>query len=294
MNFDSNRFEYRSPKELEGDKAHYIFVPMSLITDSELNNNRVALFAYLSIYRGLNSKVLFSVPKFIEWAGFKSNTHTGGINDKVLETLDMMNDIGYLAYCDEPSRSSLFEIKMDMQYITEACENNFAILYIDEIEKIMAFKREMGKTSHLNSFSVSLVFAYLRRKIFRRPNELNPEEQTTDGIKSRRERCPEAYACEYKSIGTDLGLKPRVVSKSAKILERLELLVVEEAYHFKTDDGEYRTPYTMFANYEKREGRYLLDYGANYAHREMELREKDIASHMKRQPYTLKKSWKIA
>ena len=294
MDFDNVKFEYRTPEKLDGDKAKYLFVPMSLIEDSELYVYRVALFAYLAMYRGLNNRVVFSVPRFVEWAGFKSDTHAGCVNEKVLDTLHRLNDLGYLIYREQPTKSNVAELVMDMDFVTAECANNFAILYIDEIEKIVNYKRENLKNAHLNSFSVLLVFAYLRRKIFRRPNELKPEERTQEGIEERRKRKPEAYTDNYKDIGEALGLSERTVSKAVKILEELNLLVVAESYHHRMEGcmGMYRTSYVMFANYEKREKEYSLAFGLEYAHREMELKEQAMGKYTLN--YTLKKPWKEA
>lgn len=279
--FNSSKYEYRFPKELGIDKSNYIRIPMSLLVDNKLDKNRVSIYAYIAMYRGLNSKVLFSVPKFLEWAGFKSDTRSGGINDKVLDTLNRLSDMGYFVYLDEMTRTSTAEIKVDMQFINEECEDDFAFVYIDEIEKIMKFKKNNPKDAHLNSFSVLLTFAYLRRKIFRRINELKPEERYPEQMAERRERCPEAYASTYQEIGVSVGLSSRTVSKAVKILWELKLIVFEESYHVRLEDGEYRTPYTMFTNYEKREDKYLLDSGIEYAHAEMRNKMKQINKYSK-------------
>lgn len=274
--FDSNKYEYRKPKELEYGKANFIRVPMSIITNVELDKMRVALLSYLLMYRGLNGKVMFSIPKFVEWAGFKSDTHTDGMNDKVICALDYLNAMGFVVYRDTLTRTSTIELEFDLEFHNEECENDFAILYIDEIDKIANYKRENLKNAYLNSFSVLLVFAYLRRKIFRRQNKLKPEEQSADGIEGRKKRCPEAYASTYKEIGDVLDLTATTVSKAVRVLQQLNLIVAVEAYHVKMEDGEYRTPYTMFANYEKRESRFLLDSGLAYSHNEMKYKAEQI------------------
>lgn len=279
--FNSNKYEYRFPKELGIDKSNYIRIPMSLLVDNELDKNRVAVYAYIAMYRGLNNKVLFSIPQFLKWAGFKSDTHTGGINDKVLGTLNELNEKGYFVYLDEMTKTSTTEIEVDLKFINEECEGDFAFVYIDEIEKIMKLKKSNPKDAHLNSFSVLLTFAFLRRKIFRRINELKPEERYPEKVKDRRERCPEAYASTYIEIADEIGLSSSTVSKAVKILSDLKLIVFEEAYHVRMEDGEFRTPYTMFTNYEKREDKYLLDSGIEYAHAEMIYKMKQINKYTK-------------
>ena len=59
LKFDNKKenYEYSDPVELTEDKARYIKVPMQIITDTEENINRVAVYAYISMYKGLNSKM---------------------------------------------------------------------------------------------------------------------------------------------------------------------------------------------------------------------------------------------
>ena len=103
-----------------------------------------------------------------------------------------------------------------------------------------------------------------------------PEERYPDMIKDRQKRCPEAYADSYKHIASELGISERTVSESVKILEKFQLIVYKEAYHIKSEECDYVTPYTMFANFEKRENKYLLDSGLRYAYSEMERKAKQI------------------
>ena len=77
--------------------------------------------------------------------------------------------------------------RFDTSNYYEACSNGYAVIYLDELEKIMSYQKKNLKDGTLNNTTMLLVFAYLRNKIRRRPNELNPEERTSDGIKQRRE-----------------------------------------------------------------------------------------------------------
>lgn len=249
---------------------------MSLIKDTHLHTNRIALYSYISMCKGLNHRLLFSVPKFLKWAGFQSDSHTGGINDKVLMTLNELRDRGCISYRDSPSRTATFELNVDVQVCYDMNGTDFALLYIDEIERIVNYERNNIKDSHLNSYAILLVFACIRRKIWRRPNELKPEEQTLEGIEARKDRVIEAYNATYKEIAFELGLSDRTVSEAVRILIQLKLIVIREAFHIRDDDGNYHTPDIIFANYEKREDKYLLDYGINYAYGEIERKAKQI------------------
>lgn len=260
-------FEYRDFEELKGSAARYIKIPSSIILYTEMNSKRVSVFTYLSIYKGLNDKLNFSVPLFLEWAGYKSDTHKGGINDSIIDVTDCLSDLDYLYYSENRlTRTSCVEVKFNTQLVFDDCScMSFAIIYLDEIEKIMQYKDYNSKDTYLNCNTVLLVFAFLRHAIFRTPNKLKPEERSPEGIKSRRERCIEAYADSYKEIGKLLDLSDRTVSKAVKILEELGLIVVAEAYHIKNELGGFNTPYTLFANAYKREKDMLLFTGENYA-----------------------------
>lgn len=252
---------------------------MALATDTNLHTNRVAIYTYIGMYKGLNHRLLFSVPKFLKWAGFQSDSHTGGINEKVLITIDELCNMGCIKYCDTPSKTSAFELNVDIQSCSDLNGTNFALLYIDEIDKIVNYEKHNIKDTHLNSYTILLVFAYLRRNIFRRPNELKPEERSPEGIEKRKYRIIEAYNTTYKAIASELGLSERTVAKAVNILVQLDLIVTREAYHIKDKDGNYHTPDIIFANYEKRENDYLLDYGLKYAYSEIERKAEIISKN---------------
>jgi hypothetical protein len=124
------------------------------------------------------------------------------------------------------------------------------------------------------------VFSYLRNKISRRPNELKPEERTSDGIEKRKERLPDAYASNIIDIANELNISPKTLSRIIDILEdELKLIVTDRAYRVKNENGEFRTLPTIFANAYKREDKYLLETGKNYARTEIELKAENMKQH---------------
>lgn len=259
--------EYQPIELLEGDAAIYFNVPISIIENTEMLSIRLSLFSYLSVYRGLNNRMCFSVPLFLEWAGYKSDAHRGGINDKVLDTLNEFCELGYIVYTSERplTRSSFTEIEFNRNLVYKLGNaEGFAILYWDEVQKIMQYKNINPQDKYLNRNTILLVFAFLRQSIFRTPNELKPEEQSPDGIAERKKRCIEAYNGNYKDISATLGLSNRTVSSAVKVLVQLQLIITAEAYHVKNEDGEYRTPDIIFVNAYKREKKELLAIGESY------------------------------
>lgn len=273
------KYEY-SRILLDESQSKYIYVPLSVIADTELDVRRVCVFSYLRIHCGLNNMVGFTVPDVVEWCGGKPDRRTNGSNDKVLSTIDILKDRGYLTYLTEKSRSSYIKCKFDMEHYYEDCSNGYAAIYLDELEKIMDYKRENLKDNTLNSATILLVFAYLRNKIRRRPNELKPEERSSDGIKKRKERLPDAYGSNIVDIANELGISSKTLSKIIDILEQeLELIVTDRAYRVKNKDDEFRTLPTIFANVYKREDKYLLNTGDDYARTEIEAKAENMKQH---------------
>lgn len=273
------KYEYsRIPlKELE---SKYIYIPLSVITDTELDARRVGVFSYLRIHYGLNNIVGFTIPDMVEWCGGKPDRKINGTNDKFLNVVDAFNDRGYLTYLTEKSRSSYMKCKFDTSYYFDECSNGYAAIYLDELEKIMSYKKENSKDGTLNNATILLVFAYLRNKIIRRPNELKPEERSPEGIKKRRERLPDAFDSNINDIAKELGISSKTLSKIIDILEsELKLIVTDIAYRVKNKNNEFRTLPTIFTNAYKRDDKYLLVTGDDYSRAEIELKAKSIKQY---------------
>ena len=273
------KYEYRRIP-LDEFQSKYIYVPLSVIADAELDTKRVGIFSYLRIHCGLNSVVGFTIPDMVEWYGGKPDRRVNGTNDKTLSILDTLGDRGYLTYLTEKSRSSYMKCKFDIEYCYEACSDGYAVIYLDELDKIMNYQKENTNDNILNNTTILLVFAYLRNKIRRRPNELAPEERTSDGIKSRKERLPDAYYSNINDMASELNISSKTLSKIIDILEEeLGLIVTDRAYRVKNDNDEFRTLPTIFANAYKREDKYLLDTGDNYSRAEIELKAENMKKY---------------
>ena len=273
------KYEYKRVP-LEESKSKYIYVPLSVITDTELDIRRVGIFSYLRIHCGLNNVIGFTVPDIVEWCGGKADRRPNGSNDKTLNTLDTFSSGGYLTYLTEKSRSTYMKCEFNISYYYEACSDGYAAIYLDELEKIINYQKENLKDGVLNNTTILLVFAYLRNKIRRRPNELMPEERTSEGIKKRRERLPDAYGSNINDIANELNISSKTLSKIIDILEYdLELIVTDRAYRVKNENDEYRTLPTIFANAYKREDKYLLDAGDSYSRTEIELKAENMKQH---------------
>ena len=271
------RYEY-SKTLLTDLESKYIYIPLSVIVDNEMDVKRVGVLSYLRMHCGLNDMVGFTVPDMVDWCNMKPNNREGKTNDKFLSIIDGLGNRGYLTYLTEQSKSSYMKCKVDMEYYYEKCSDGYAVIYLDEFEKIMKYKNLQGNS--INNATLLLVFAYLRNKIRRRPNELKPEERTLEGIKKRKERLPDAFDSNISDIAKELGIHKQTLSKVIDILElELELIVTDRAYRVKTEDSEFRTLPTIFANAYKREDKYLLVSGEEYSRTEIELKAQNMKQH---------------
>ena len=274
-----HKYRYEYTKTLLADsESKYIYIPLSLITDKEMDIKRVGVFSYLRIHCGLNDVVGFTVPDVVEWCGMKPNKREGKTNDKFLSIIDDLTNGDYLTYLTERSKSAYMKCKLNMEYYYDKCSEGYAVIYLDELQKILNYKNLQGNS--ISNAAILLVFAYFRNKIMRRPNELKPEERTPDGIKQRRERIPDAFDGNIVDIAKELGIHKQTLTKIIDVLEQeLGLIVTDRAYRIKTEDNEFRTLPTIFANAYKREDKYLLAAGEDYSRREIELKAEIMKQH---------------
>ena len=278
-NNDGKDYKYEYSKTLLTDlESKYIYIPMSVIVNKELDIKRISILSYLRIHCGLNDVVGFTVPDMVEWCGMKPNNREGKINDKFLNIINELSNMGYLTYLTEQSKSSYMKCKFNMELFYNECLNGYAVIYLDEFKKIMDYKNLQGNS--VNSATILLVFAYFRNKIRRRPNELKPEERTAEGVRQRKERLPDAFDGNISDISKELGIHKQTLSKIINILEQeLELIMTDRAYRIKKDDNEFRTLPTIFANTYKREDKYLLNVGSEYGRTEIELKAQNMKQH---------------
>lgn len=275
-NNGSKDYRYEYNKTLLTDlQSKYIYIPMSVIVDGELDIKRVGVLSYLRIHCGLNDVAGFTISDMVEWCNMKPNKREGKTNDKFMGIIEDLSSRGYLTYLTEKNKSSFMKCKLDMEFYYSQCSDGYAVVYLDELEKLMNYKNLQGNS--ISNTTMLLVFAYLRNKIRRRPNELKPEERTLDGINQRKERLPDAFDGNISDIAKELGMHKQTLSKVIDILEQeLGLIVTDRAYRVKTEDNEFRTLPTIFANAYKREDKYLLASGEEYSRTEIELKAQNM------------------
>lgn len=261
-------------------QSKYIRIPLSIILDTELDAKRIGIFSYLRMRYGLDSIVGFTIPDIVEWCGGKPDRRPNGSNDKTLSVIDSLISRGYLTYITDKSKSSFMKCKFNTSYYYDECNKAYAAVYLDEIEKIMNYKKENEKDGVLNNTTILLVFSYLRNKIHRRSNKLEPEERYPNEIKERRKRFPDAFGSNAKDIADEIGISSKTLSKIIDILEyELELIVTDRPYRIKNENDEFRTLPTIFANAYKREDKYLLITGDDYSRTEIELKADNMKQY---------------
>ena len=215
--------------------------------------------------------------------GKQPNRTARGINSKIIQIIQYLIDEGYLTLYSELTNLMYMDAIFNVSKIKQKCEDKnerekFAVVYLDELKQIINYQNNEIKSNDI----LLLVFAYLRMKIYRRRNELLPEEINLDNknnhqfdIESRRIRCPDAYDCYYYEIAEDLGLDVRMVSKAVEILNGLGLIYSEPLPRIKYEN-KWRTDHTVFCNTYKREGNYLLASGEDYYLTEVKNKKKKL------------------
>lgn len=265
------KYEYCSPVELKGISANYFVIPASIILGKNANEKRTTIFSYFSIRRGLDYRISFSINNIVKWLGRKPDRHKNGLNEKIINAIDFLESGGYLTLYDEVNHTSFTDAIFNMEQISDDCDNDrFAVIYVDELEKILKYQNPNSKDSFLNNDVILTVFAYLRMKIYRRRNKLFPEEINVDNknnhqndINVRRLKSPDAFDCYYYEIAEELNLTTRTISKAIVALNELGLIYSEPLPRIKYEN-KWRTDHTVFCNSYKREGSYLLTSGESY------------------------------
>ena len=263
--------------------VHGSFFPYDFRLDKPATGSLARVSSYLGELRSsevYGDNVIFIDNGFYVYKllQFKNITIYQLTQDQFLNIIDDLSNKGYLTYLTKKDKNAYIKCKFDVEYYYKKCSDGYAIVYLDELQKIMDYKSL--HTNSINNTIILLVFAYFRNKIIRRPNELKPEERTFDGIRQRKKRMPEAISGNITAIAKELGLHKQTLSKAIDILEcDLKLLVTDRAYRIKNENNEFRTLPTIFANAYKREDKYLLITDETYSRTEIELKAQHMKQH---------------
>lgn len=248
--------EYSETLNYELDYYSRIFfkVPFEIIADFNMGDQRLAVFTYISMRRGIDYKVKLAANDLVLYIGKTPDRHPGKINSKIQHSIDCLHNKGYI----DPQSNDVFQtFSFNDQKVQES--KKYAIVYIDEIDRII-------NSSYSNKDILLLVFAYLKMKIIKRKNQFS-KTKYKDKIDYRK-RHPEVYNGYYSEMVKDLGISAHVIKKAAETLAELGLIYIEELprklYRSSNGQDRWMTNYTLFCGTYKRERIYQFAKGRDY------------------------------
>lgn len=233
----------------------YATVPKEIIYNKEMNDKRVIVYCYFSLKYGLDDTVGFSCDSVVTWCGFKSNYHKDKINENITTTINGLISNQYIKVSGVISRNEYNEATLNMEKFCP--DTQFAIIYYDEIQKIMDFKKIINDDKEKNRMSSAillLVLSYLRMNMLRRQ----------EGYIGKESDKPEFCYRYYIDIEKDIGISSRYISRAISILIKLDLLAKQEIPRYKDEHDNWHTEVTLFVNKYKYDKQGKLDQKYNY------------------------------
>lgn len=238
-----------------GENIKYLVIPKDVIYNSSLDENRVIVYSYFSLKQGLDDTVGFSCNHVVKWCGYAINYHKGKINDKVCDLIEQLSHNQYFSIEGKISSDILTVATLNMEKFFP--DNQFAIIYYDEIHKVKSFKKLINDEKEKNRMSAAillLVLSYLRMNMLRRQNGFIGEESNK----------PEFCYRYYMDIEKDIGISRRSISKAVNILVELDLIAKTEIPRYKDESGNWHTEVTLFVNKHKYKSNGEIDLHYNY------------------------------
>lgn len=270
--------EYPSPTRLEGVSKRFVKIPESIICENGIGEKLVTTFSFFSIKKGLDDKVMFSVNGLVEWSNKTPNRSARGVNASFANTIGFLEKGNWLLpekKMTTGDKCCVASINMDK--LDDECNDTgkrFAIVYIDEVEKILAWQNPNPKDAYMSNDLILRVFAYVRMLVVRRRNRVEPGLT----VQERKEKWPEVWNGYYDEMAEELGITPRAFSSAVKVLCDMSLLYTEALPRVKVD-SRWVTSQTLFCNTYKREGDMILASGRDYYMEEIENKKKKLIKY---------------
>lgn len=223
---------------------NYVKIPREIIYNKDLTDKRIIIFSYLCARRSLDDTVAFSITELCHWSNLKPNYRDGKINQKYYKTLQSLSHCGYFIECPdfekllkENTNSTKYrQVQLNIKKFDTP--DNFGIIYFDELDKILNFKRELKDSdidlNRMSSAYILLLLSYLRVNMNRMPD---------------KPLCCYRY---YQRISEDIGLSERYIGRIVKILDYMNIIKYQEMKRnrYKNDDGyKFNTTPKVFADY---------------------------------------------
>ncbi len=248
---------------------NYVKIPREIIYNKELGNKRVIVFSYLCSRRSLDDTVAFSISELCHWSYLKPNYHDGKINHKYLEVLELLSHYRYFESYpnfdklakEKKNSTDYYNIKINTEKFD--IPDNFGIIYFDELEKILNFKKELKGVKvngeeinviRISSAYILLLLSYLRVNMNRNPDK------------------PLCCYRLYQKIKDDIGLSERYISRIVKILDIMKIIKFKEGkrIRYKKEENKYGflTTSKVFVDYrhfsKDNNGNQIIDNDYNY------------------------------
>lgn len=245
-------------------KINYVLIPKEIIYNNSLTKNRVILYTYLALKRGLDDTVGLSCDSVVKWCGYKPNYNKGKINDQMVQLLEIMISNKYIKLLSSNdkklseiiSKNYFFEIGINQ--IKFDIPSQFGLIYFDEIMNIKNFKSNINNSEKCTKISPAillLLLSYLRMNMLRRQ----------DKYVGKPSNKPEFCYRMYIDIENDINLSSRYISKAVDILKELDLIETLTMPRWKDDKNNWHTEVTLFVNkYKRKDGGDSLDTSFNY------------------------------
>lgn len=211
-----------------------------------MGDKRVIVYSYLCCRRALDDTVAFSVPELVKWTGLLPNYHKGKINEKYLDVLGILSHYGYFESYPDFQKLKTFGNSNDYYKVQlnitkfDTPDDGFGIIYFDELQKIINFKKELENkdidTSRLTSAYILLLLAYIRVNI----------RKNTDQ--------PQCCYRLYKTISEDIGLSERYITRIVEILDVMNIIKFAECKrerYQKYGEFKFLTTPKIFADFRR-------------------------------------------
>lgn len=225
---------------------NYVRIPEEIIQDVSIGEKRVIVFSYLCCRRSLDDTAAFSITELVEWSKLKPNYRIGKINQKYWSVLERFTEMNYIKTKLNFKRLTS-EQKNSNEYLNVLINNKkfdmterYGIIYFDELEKILNFKKELENNeidiNRISSSQILLVLSFIRLNMNRIPN---------------KPRC--CYRL-LKTISDEIGISERYIKRIITILSELNIVKYEEMKRNRYVDREnniyFSTTPKVFADYK--------------------------------------------
>ena len=263
---------------LKDEEKEFIIIPECIIHNISTDNKCVAAYTFFWLRAGKDKKVMFTIESLVSWCGYIPKKNKGKTNSQFEIIMSGLRDIGYITYPDlnnvkQPYTTLLTADLHSDWYKSMTDANYFAMVYLDEINKIMNY--DCGnKSKTLTNANILAVFTYLRLRI--------PIRNAAEGeSKERRTNTPEVFYSYYKDISEELGISEKTLSTILRILSKeLDLIYIQRIKRKNTKDKDGTTKWitlpTLFCNTYKRLRGKLIYNGSDYYNYEIQNKLKKI------------------